>query len=100
MVLLDKGFTMNKYKTEVSQTDLDILTHILAYSVIIMYYTPLEPNFTCAPDQAWKKMDGQNQSRPIETELEILLFVIYHLNRTSSFHCKCVSIKLFAIRLL
>ena len=38
----------------------------------------------------------QNQSvQPIETQLEILLFVPYHLNRTRSFHFKCVSIKSF-----
>ena len=47
--------------------------------------------FTCAV-----KMGGQSQSvRPIETQLETLLFVPYHLNRTCSFHFKCVSIKSF-----
>ena len=39
------------------------------------------------------KMGVQNHSvRPIETELETMLFVLYHLNRTCSSHFKCVSI--------
>ena len=51
-------------------------------------------NFTCAPDRAHKKMGGQNQSvRPIEIQLETLLFMLYDLKRTSSFCFKCVSIK-------
>ena len=34
-----------------------------------------ERNFTCSPDRARKNMSAQNQSaRPIETQLEILLF--------------------------
>ena len=40
------------------------------------------------------KMGGQNQSaRSIETQLETLLLVLNHPNRTLSFHFKCVSIK-------
>ena len=51
----------------------------------------------CSSDEV-EKMGGQNQSvRPIETRLETLFFVPYHLNRTCSFHFKCVSIKSFCI---
>ena len=52
-------------------------------------------NFTCALDRA-RKTEGQNRSvRSIETQLETLLYVLYHLNRTCSFLFKCVSIKSF-----
>ena len=44
-------------------------------------------NSTCVPNQARKKMRAQNQSTyPIETQLETLLFVLYYLNSTYSFH--------------
>ena len=39
-------------------------------------------------------MGGQNQSvRPIEKQLETLLFVLDYLNRTCKFNFKCVSFK-------
>ena len=39
-------------------------------------------------------MDGQNQSiRPIETQLETFLFVLYYLNRTCGFHFNSASIE-------
>ena len=39
------------------------------------------------PDWTWKKMGTQNQSeRLVETQLETLLFVLYYLNNTYSFH--------------
>ena len=42
------------------------------------------------------KMAGQILSEsPIETQLEILLFVHYYLNKTCSFHFKHFSIKSF-----
>ena len=52
-------------------------------------------NFTCAPDRA-RKMGGQILiESPIETQLETLVFVLYYLNKTCSFHFKYVSIKSF-----
>ena len=40
-------------------------------------------NFTCAPDQARKKMGAQNQiANPIETQQETLPFDLYYLNNT------------------
>ena len=44
-------------------------------------------NFICAPNRARRKMGAQNQSAPpIETQLEKLLFALYYLNSTCSFH--------------
>ena len=44
-------------------------------------------NFTCAPDRARKNIGALNKSaRPIETQLETSLFVLYNLNSTYSFH--------------
>ena len=52
-------------------------------------------NFTCAR-LGMQKMGGQNQGvHPIEAQLKTLLFVLYSLNRTCSFHFKCDSIKSF-----
>ena len=43
-------------------------------------------NYTCALDRARKKMGSQNQgARPIDTQLETLLFVLYCVNGTYSF---------------
>ena len=46
-------------------------------------------NFTCALDRAHKKWVIKSVSL-IDTELETLLFVLHQLNRTCSFHLKCV----------
>ena len=44
-------------------------------------------NFTCAHDRARKKMGPQNQiARPIETQLETLLFALYYLNISYNLH--------------
>ena len=54
--------------------------------------------FPSRPRTFWgtQKMGGQNQSvRPIETKLEIFLFVLYYLNRTCSFHFNSASIESF-----
>ena len=43
-----------------------------------------------------QKLGGQNQSaRPIETQLETFLFVLYYLNRTCIFHFSSASIESF-----
>ena len=48
------------------------------------------------PYAASSTLSGKNENvLPIETQLETLLFVLNYLNRTCSFHFKCVSMKIF-----
>ena len=57
--------------------------------------------FPSTPPTFWgtQKMGDQNQSaRPIETQLEIFLFVLYYLNRT--YILTLFPSKVFAMRLL
>ena len=48
-----------------------------------------------------QKKNGQNQSiRPIETQLETFLFVLYYLNRVTGFILTLLLSKVFAMTLL
>ena len=54
--------------------------------------------FPFKPPIFWdtQTMGGQNQCvRPIETQLETFIFVLYYLNRTLSFHFNSASIERF-----
>ena len=56
----------------------------------------LDAQFDSHTRSGTQKMGAKNQSVClIETQLETLLVIPYNLNRTYSFHFKCVSIKSF-----
>ena len=82
-----------KYFT-LSSSNLDVVSKSTVISGVhqFLFRRPIfwACNFTCAPDQALKKMGAQNQIvRPIETQLETLLFAIYYLNSTYNLYFWC-----------